>query len=87
MKPYTDVLTTENTIIREFGDNIDPVELMWHMDENSRHVTILEGKGWKYQEDNKLPLELNEGDSIFIPKQTFHRIYKGTTSLKIKIHQ
>ena len=87
MKPYTDVLTTENTIIREFGDNIDPVELKWHMDSSSRHVTILEGKGWKYQEDNKLPLELNEGDSIFIPKQTFHRIYKGTTSLKIKIHQ
>lgn len=87
MKPYTDVLTTENTIIREFGDNIDPVELKWHMDEHPRHVTILEGKGWKYQEDNKLPLELNEGDSIFIPKQTFHRIYKGITPLKIKIKQ
>jgi quercetin dioxygenase-like cupin family protein len=87
MKPYTDVLTTENTIIREFGDNIDPVELKWHMDSSSRHVTILEGKGWKYQGDNKLPLELNEGDSIFIPKQTFHRIYKGKTPLKIKINQ
>jgi hypothetical protein len=86
--PYFEYVVSENEIIRVFECNSDlGTEELWHRDLEDRTVEILNKTDWKYQEDNKLPLELNEGDSIFIPKQTFHRIYKGTTPLKIKIKQ
>jgi quercetin dioxygenase-like cupin family protein len=47
---------------------------------------ILEGKGWQFQRDNELPLELKIGDSIFIPRHQVHRVIKGETDLKIKIN-
>ena len=76
-KPYSDIAIRDNCIIREFDGNIDPIELMWHRDKEDRLVTILESNGWKFQMDNELPKELNEGDQIFIPKDTFHRVIKG----------
>lgn len=85
--PYTDTLTPENHIIREFNQNIDPIELMWHRDEKDREVTVIQGKGWYFQRDNELPLELKEGVRIFIPALEWHRVIKGSTPLKIKIQQ
>ena len=74
-----------NTKIRIFDSNIDEHELMWHRDPEDREVTILESKGWKFQMDNSLPIELFEGRKIFIPKDTFHRVIKGEGNLKLKI--
>lgn len=85
MKPYTDLETTDKYIVREFDQNIDPIELMWHRDKEDRKVTVLEGKGWGFQFDNQLPLELKEGDSIFIPKYQWHRVHKGEGKLILKI--
>jgi hypothetical protein len=62
-RPYTDIEKTDKSIIREFDDNIDPIELLWHRDLKSRTVTILEGQGWKFQKENELPLEQNNQDS------------------------
>jgi quercetin dioxygenase-like cupin family protein len=86
MRPYQDKLNG-NIKIREFDLNISNNELVWHRDEKDRHVTVLEGKGWYFQRDNELPLELKENDSIFIPKLTYHRVIKGSTPLKIKIQE
>jgi quercetin dioxygenase-like cupin family protein len=74
-----------NIKIRTFDSNIDEFELKWHRDREDRKVTIIESNGWKYQEDNKLPINLKEGDVIFIPKETFHRVIKGNGDLKIKV--
>ena len=41
-KPYRDLEITDKYIIREFGDNIDPIELMWHRDDQNRHIEIIE---------------------------------------------
>ena len=71
--------------IRIFDSEIDEHELMWHRDKEDRIVTIIESKNWKFQTDNKLPITLNEGDEIFIPKETFHRVIKGDGELKIKV--
>ena len=30
MKPYKDIEVTDSYIIREFSENIDPIELLWH---------------------------------------------------------
>ena len=32
MRPYTDIEVTDSYIIREFNENIDPIELLWHRD-------------------------------------------------------
>jgi quercetin dioxygenase-like cupin family protein len=87
MKPYINVETTPTHIIREFNENIDPIELKWHRDLNNRTITVLEGNGWYFQRDNELPFELKEGVSIFIPKMEWHRVIKGNTTLKIKIEE
>jgi quercetin dioxygenase-like cupin family protein len=87
MKPYNDIETANNYIVREFDENIDPIELMWHRDLNERTITILEGEGWKFQLDNQLPISLNKNDTIFIPALTYHRVIKGNTKLKLKINE
>ena len=81
MKPYKD-----SSNIREFSKDIDPMELIWHMDDEDRNIEILEGKDWKFQFDNKLPFSLTKGDHIFIKRHRVHRIHKGVTDLKIKIN-
>ena len=87
MIPYQDTKISEDTKIRIFDENIDPIELMWHRDLLSRKVTILEGKGWFYQQEDQLPQQLNPGDQIFIPSLEWHRIIKGNTNLKLQIEE
>ena len=69
-----------------FSKDVDSMELVWHQDKEDREIEVLEGKGWKVQLDNKLPLELVKGDRIFINEGDVHRIHKGTTDSKIKIN-
>jgi hypothetical protein len=85
-QPYTQNLKN-GYIIREFDTNISTDELVWHMDKNNRIVEVISGKGWKFQMDNHLPIELKEGMKLEIPKETFHRIGKGDTKLVIKIKE
>jgi hypothetical protein len=87
MIPYQDTKISEDTKIRIFDENIDPIELMWHRDLLPRKVTILEGKGWFYQQEDQLPQQLNPGDQIFIPALEWHRIIKGNTNLKLQIEE
>ena len=81
MKPYKN-----KGNIRTFSKDVDPMELIWHMDDEDRNIEILEGKDWKFQFDDELPLLLAKGDRIFITKHRIHRIHTGTTDLKIKIN-
>ena len=84
-KPYRDLKVTDKYIIREFNENIDQIELMWHRDNEDRTIEIIGETDWKIQLDNQLPTSLNE--SIFIPRHMFHRVIKGTGTLKLKIHK
>ena len=84
MKPYTQTING-NKILREFAHDTDSHELVWHRDKKDRIVRVIEGNGWKFQFDNMLPIVLHEGQEIFIPKETFHRVIKGTNTLKIEI--
>ena len=83
--PYTNTPITQTSVIREFSSEVDPMELVWHQDEEDRTIEILEGNGWQLQRDNELPLALQEGDSIFIPMGQIHRVIKGNNNLKIQI--
>ena len=83
--PYKDIEVTDKYIIREFNENIDPIELMWHRDDENRTVEILGETDWKLQLDNQLPTSINE--QIFIERHQWHRVIKGTGTLKLKIHK
>lgn len=85
IKPYKDLETTNQYIIREFSQNIDPIELLWHRDNEDRTIEIMDKTDWKIQLDNQLPTSINK--PIFIKKHQWHRLIKGTKNIKIKIHK
>ena len=83
-KPYIDLEITDKYIIREFNENIDPIELLWHRDDESRTIEILGETNWKLQIDNNLPTSLNK--PVFIKRHQWHRVIKGSGNLTLKIH-
>jgi hypothetical protein len=85
MRPYKDIEVTDKYIIREFNENIDPIELMWHRDNEDRIVEIVGKTDWKLQLDNQLPTSMNL--PILIERHEWHRIIKGTGKLRLKIHK
>ena len=88
MKPYKDLEITPEYIIREFGQNIDPIELMWHRDNEQRLIEIINpGQNWKFQFEDELPWDLEPKMSFVILKHMWHRIIKGKENLLIKIHK
>ena len=82
MNPYSD---KEN--IRIFSKDVDPSNLVWHSDKETRKISILNGNGWSFQRDNELPMELSIGDTLIIPEGQIHRIHKGTSDLVIQIEK
>jgi hypothetical protein len=85
MKPYIDHEVTANWIIREFTENIDPIELMWHRDDEDRVVESLDKTDWMIQLDNQLPINITE--QVKIPRHAWHRLIKGSGNLTVKIHK
>jgi len=83
MKPYQDIQNQNNQVIRVFDQDIDPIELMWHRDQEDRIVEAVEPTDWQVQLDNELPTLIDK--PIFIPKYVWHRTIKGTGPLKVKI--
>ena len=81
--PFTEKSLGNNQYIREFNADIDNHELEWHIDREDRTIEVIENKNWQVQLDNNLPTLLKE--TIFIPKETYHRVIKGTGNLKVKI--
>ena len=82
MNPYSD-----RGNIRTFSKDTDEMSLIWHTDRENRDITVLEGKDWKFQRDNELPMLLSKGDRLHIPEGQIHRILKGTTDLILKIEK
>lgn len=84
-KPYKDIEVTDKYIIREFLQDIDPIELLWHRDDETRVVEIIGDTDWQLQLDNELPTNMNK--PITIERHVWHRVIKGTGSLRLKIHK
>ena len=81
--PFIEKSLGNNQYIREYNADIDNHELEWHIDREDRTIEVIENKNWQVQLDNNLPVLLKE--TIFIPKETYHRVIKGTGNLKVKI--
>lgn len=83
MNPYTDIKTDGNTVTRVFDQNIDPIELKWHRDDEDRVIIAETLTDWMIQLDNALPVSLN--NTIEIPRHEWHRLIKGSGELTLKI--
>jgi hypothetical protein len=82
--PFKETHVKNNEYIREFDENIPTHELEWHLDKEDRLIEVVENVGnWLVQLDNSLPVSLDK--KIFIPKETYHRVIKGTGKLVVKI--
>ena len=81
--PFTEKSVGNNQYIREFSSDVDTHELEWHIDREDRTIEVIENNNWHFQLDNNLPQLLKE--TIFIPKETYHRVIKGTGNLKVRI--
>lgn len=78
-------LLSDNTFIREFNQDTDSGEFMWHRDREDRIIESLDDTDWLFQIDNELPKKIQ--GQIFIPKGIYHRLIKGTGNLQIRLHK
>ena len=83
LQPYTQVHNSDGTYIRVFEEDVDESELVWHRDHHDRSISVITGKGWKFQFDDELPRDINSVK--YIPKGTYHRIIKGEGKLVLQI--
>jgi hypothetical protein len=80
--------TIQNNIrTRTFDASIAENDLYWHRDIKDRIITVKEGTNWQLQMDNQLPQPLIPNKTYHIPKETWHRINKGTTILILEIKE
>ena len=84
-RPYTETVT-KDFVVREFSSNTSSFEFVWHRDKEDRVVQALHDTDWKFQLDNETPQVLSE-NKLFIPKETYHRLIKGTGDLRVKIYK
>ena len=81
--PFEQNNNKDGSFNRTFKPNVDFDDLQWHFDEEDRIVKPLSENDWKIQFDNQLPIPINQ--EIFIPKNVYHRVIKGTSDLNVNI--
>ena len=50
--------------IRRFKGDVNPEDLIWHRDKETRLVTVIKSVGWKFQFDEQLPFEANTSQLV-----------------------
>ena len=85
VRPYTEE-KKDGYIIREFSHDTPSFEFVWHRDKEDRWVECTQDTDWLFQLDNDIPRRLPK-NKLVIPKETYHRLIKGTGDLVVKIWQ
>ena len=83
--PFQETKLSDNTFIREFKQDTDSGEFMWHRDREDRIIESISQTDWFIQLDDELPKKIV--GEIFIPMGAYHRLIKGTGNLKIKLQK
>jgi len=81
--PFQETKLSDNEFIREFKQDTDSGEMVWHRDREDRIIESIDDTNWMIQLDDELPKKI-EGE-ILIPMGIYHRLIKGTGDLKIKL--
>ena len=82
-RPYSEI-KEDGYIIREFSHLSSPLEFVWHRDKEDRIVQAINDTDWLFQLDNEVPKVFTK-NKLFIPRETYHRVIKGTGNLVVKI--
>lgn len=85
--PFEEQYIADKTSVRVFSQLVDPEDLKWHQDDETRVIEVLEAGGWFIQYDNELPMPLREGKNYLVRRGEWHRVLKGTGDLKVKIER
>ena len=85
--PFSEELVSENVYLRTFAEGIDNDELIWHRDHEDRVITVVESNGWKFQAEDKLPIDLATGDRIEVKAEEWHRVIKGQGDLVVEVQK
>jgi len=85
LKPYTEE-KKDGYIVREFSQDTPSFEFVWHRDKEDRWIQPTHDTDWLFQLDNETPQRITE-NKLFIPKETYHRLIKGTGDLVVRIWQ
>ncbi len=83
--PFQETKLEDNTFIREFVQDTDSGEFMWHRDREDRIIEPINETDWLIQLDDELPKKIV--GEIFIPMGVYHRLIKGTGDLKIRLQK
>jgi hypothetical protein len=84
MKPYSEIVDG-NVVRRTFKSDVPTNELTWHRDREDRVVLPINENDWFIQMDNELPIKLHINEEFFIPKNTYHRVIKGSSDLTVEV--
>ena len=85
MLPFKEEIVSDNVFIREFKQDTDSGEFMWHRDFEDRVIESISKTDWQIQLDDELP-KVIQGE-VFIPMGVYHRVIKGTGDLKIRLQK
>lgn len=83
--PYAHTQLSAHAFERTFRVDVSDAEMVWHLDRNHRHITVIQGTGWQFQLDNQLPHTLQVGHVFEVPAHVYHRLIKGDSDLKLRI--
>jgi len=81
--PFKETKISDNVFIREFNQNTDSDDFVWHLDREDRIIESIGDTDWLMQLDNELPKKI-EGE-VFIQMGIYHRLIKGSKNLKVKV--
>jgi hypothetical protein len=85
MLPFKEEVISDKVFIREFKEDTDSGEFMWHRDREDRIIESIDETDWQIQLDDELP-KVIQGE-VFIPMGVYHRVIKGTGDLKIRLQK
>jgi hypothetical protein len=83
MLPYTETQIETEIVERKFDSTVSQDELLWHRDLESRIIEPLDETDWKIQIEDELPERIR--GRVFIRKEVWHRLIKGSGELVLKI--
>lgn len=87
INPYKESINKKGVIQRNFSKTIHESELVWHRDNEDRLVYPIKDSDWMFQFENEIPKYLELQEAIYIPKNTYHRLIKGTNDLDVEIYK
>ena len=90
-KQEKEVIFTDNShkdyFIRTISEDVDEMSLIWHKDQYTRDIEVIQSDNWQFQFDNKVPFKLENNQKFTILSECIHRVIKGNGDLILKIKE